>query len=120
MDAYRRGEMTARRLRVLIQHLPPESATWTALRNAMSPEELAQHAENGEPEKSRWSQTEQLLASAVDAIRALVFITTIANSDGKHQRPDPPEPIRRPGAAPRRARPQISEGDAEFLLRISR
>lgn len=120
MDAYRRGEMTPRRLRVLIQNLPPESATWTALRNSLTPEQLAEQAESGEPEKARWSQTEQLLAAAVDALRRLEHITIAANSDGKHTLPDPPEPIRRPGAAPKRARAPIPEAGAEFLLKISR
>ena len=58
-----RGIMSWRRLRVLIQHLPPESATWTALRNELSPAELAAQAEKGRPELGRWSQLEQLIAA---------------------------------------------------------
>ncbi|MBQ1167093.1 hypothetical protein KBZ21_54760, partial [Streptomyces sp. A73] len=62
------GRLTWRWLRVLIQHLPPESHTLTALRNSMSDEELEEAADQGEPEKGRWSQTEQLLALLADRV----------------------------------------------------
>ncbi|MBQ1166972.1 hypothetical protein KBZ21_54155, partial [Streptomyces sp. A73] len=39
------GRLTWRWLRVLIQHLPPESHTMTALRNSMSDEELEEAAD---------------------------------------------------------------------------
>ena len=79
-----------RRMRVLLQGLPPESATMTALRNGMSDEELAEQAEKGEPEKARWSQLEQLTATLVDAVRRLEYVTILANSDGKSRKPPPP------------------------------
>jgi hypothetical protein len=109
--------MSLRRMRVLIQGLPPESATWTALRNAMTPEELAEQAEKGEPEKGRWSQLEQLLAALLDSSRRVEYILIAANSDGKSKLPDPPEPIRRPGAKPP-ARKTISEANATRLFRL--
>ncbi|MFE4857387.1 hypothetical protein [Streptomyces sp. NPDC056670] len=109
--------MTSRRLRVLIQHLPPESATMTALRNELTDEELAEQADNGRPEKGRWSQQEQLLAAAVDSIRRLEFITVCANTEEK-DRPDPPEPIKRPGARARPPRPVLSESDNELLFQL--
>ncbi|MBQ1165789.1 hypothetical protein KBZ21_48205, partial [Streptomyces sp. A73] len=62
------GRLTWRWLRVLIQHLPPESHPMTALRNSMSDEELEEAADQGEPEKGRWSQTEQLLALLADRV----------------------------------------------------
>jgi hypothetical protein len=108
--------MTWRRLRVIIQGLPPESRTMTALRNSMSEEELAEQADRGEPEKGRWSQLEQLVAGLADAVRRLEYVTVLANSDSKTRRPDPPEPIRRPGAKPRKARPRLSEANAEQLF----
>src|SRR5690606_39513728 len=68
LDAHR-AAMSWRRLRVLIQHLPPESHTMTALRNELTPAQLAEQGNEGEPEKGRWSQLEQLVAANYDAIR---------------------------------------------------
>jgi len=105
---------------VLIQHLPPESATWTALRNAMSDEELAEQADKGEPEKGRWSQTEQLLASALDAIRRVEYVLICANTEKKSQRPEVPKPTPRPGAKPLKPKVQLSEATADFLFKLTR
>jgi hypothetical protein len=110
--------MSWRRLRVLIQHLPSESSTWTALRNAMSPEELAEQADKGEPEKARWSQEEQLLASVLDAVRRVEWVLICANSDSKSKRPKAPEPVRRPGAKPLRAKQKLTDAQAHDLFRI--
>jgi hypothetical protein len=110
--------MTTRRLRVLIQHLPPESATMTALRNAMTEEELAEQAEKGEPERARWSQLEQLTAATVDAVRRVEYVLTLANLSSKARKPAAPEPLRRPGAQARRPRPQLSEASADMLARF--
>lgn len=110
--------MSWRRLRVLIQHLPPESATWTALRNAMPEEELAEQADKGEPEKGRWSQLEQLMAGLLDATRRVEYVLILANSDSKAKKPDPPEPVRRPGAKPHRPKIAITDEGAEFLFQL--
>ena len=110
--------MSWRRLRVLIQHLPPESATWTALRNSTDPAELAAQAEKGEPEKGRWSQQEQLIATLVDAIRRLEWVLICDNTEKKTKRPDPPEPMRRPGAGPRKKKAQLTEGSANRLFEL--
>lgn len=112
--------MSWRRLRVLIQHLPPESATWTALRNGMSDEELAEQADKGEPEKGRWSQQEQLLASALDAIRRVEYVLICANTEKKSKRPEAPKPTPRPGAKPLRPKVQLTEAGAEFLFQLTR
>ncbi|MET9909675.1 hypothetical protein ABZZ74_23220 [Streptomyces sp. NPDC006476] len=112
--------MSWRRLRVLIQQLPPESATWTALRNAMSDEELAEQADKGEPEKGRWSQTEQLLAASLDAIRRVEYVLICANTEKKTQRPEAPKPTPRPGAKPLRPKPQLSASAADFLFNLTR
>ncbi|MFE2324589.1 hypothetical protein ACFXD5_11840 [Streptomyces sp. NPDC059385] len=110
--------MTSRRLRVLIQGLPPESATMTALRNALSDEEMDRQADAGEPEKARWSQSELLLASAIDALRRVEYVLICANSDSKSKRPTPPEPIARPGATTRRAKPVLTEAGAGRLFSL--
>lgn len=110
--------MTWRRLRVLIQHLPPESATWTALRNSMPPEELAAQADKGEPERARWSQLEQLVAVVADRVAHLEWALWSVNIQKKRERPDPPEPIRRPGTKPRKAKPKLTEKSADTLLKL--
>ena len=109
--------MTWRQLRVLIQNLPGESATMTALRNALTDEELAAQADKGEPEKGRWSQSEQLLATAVDALRRVEYVLRCANSE-KKDHPDPPEPLRRPGAGPKATKKRLSEARAQTLLQL--
>ncbi|MFE0845262.1 hypothetical protein [Streptomyces rochei] len=102
---------------MFIEHLPPESHTMTALRNALTPEQLAAQAEGGEPEKSRWSQTEQLLAVVADRVARLEWVLICVNTE-KKQRPDPPEPIRRPGAGPRKSKAQLTEKSANTLLQL--
>lgn len=118
IDAYHRGEMTARRLRVLIQRMPPESATWTALRNATPAAELAAQAEKGEPEKGRWSQLEQLVAANVDATRRVEWVLQCVNIEQKSKRPDVPEPMRRPGAGPKKKTASLTERSANTLFEL--
>lgn len=91
----------------------------TALRNAMPEDELDRAQATAEPEKGRWSQVEQLLAVVADRIARLEYTFVCANTEKKKDRPDPPEPIRRPGAKPpkKKAAP-ISEGGAEVLFRL--
>ncbi|MGW5197371.1 hypothetical protein [Streptomyces spiralis] len=113
-----RGRMSWRRLRVLIQHLPPESATWTAIRNAMSDEDLAKQSEAAAPERDRWSKLEHLMAAVADRVARVEYVLVCANTDKKSKRPDPPEPIRRPGAKQVQPRAQLSEGGANFLFKL--
>ncbi|MET9950150.1 hypothetical protein ABZ135_01195 [Streptomyces sp. NPDC006339] len=110
--------MSSRRLRVLIQHLPPESATMTALRNALSAEEYERQARGGKPEEGRWSMGEQLLAGISDGIRELQYILVVANSNGKGRKPRRPEPIRRPGVTPKPEREPMSDTAAERLFTL--
>lgn len=112
--------MSWRQVRVLIQHLPPESATMTSLRNALTPEEYEEQAKNGKPEQARWSVVEQLLAGITDAVRELQYITVVANSDGKGRKPTRPEPMRRPGvgAGVPKKREQLTDQHADFLFKM--
>lgn len=80
---------------MLVRRLPPESATKTALRNAMGDAELSQASKSADPSQGQWSQTEMLLASLIDSVRWLVHVTVIAN--GGKGRSKPPDPIPRPG-----------------------
>lgn len=110
--------MSWRRLRVLIEHLPPESATWTALRNDLSDEELVRQAEKGEPEKGRWSQVEQLLAGISDRLANLQYVYSCSHIESKAKWPPPPEPMRRPGAKPKRAKPKLLNNRADELFKL--
>ncbi|MPY47165.1 hypothetical protein [Streptomyces acidicola] len=90
----------------------------TALRNGMSAEELARQAETGEPERSRWSQLEQLMAVVADRVARVEWALWAVNIEKKSQRPDPPEPLRRPGAGPKRKRAELTENSAETLFQL--
>lgn len=90
----------------------------TALRNAMPAEELEKQSQGGEPEKGRWSMDQQLLAGISDALRDLQYITVVANSDGKGQKPQRPEPMRRPGVGGPKKREALTSEHAEFLFNM--
>lgn len=111
------GAMTWRQLRVLVEHLPPESATMTAFRNGLTDEQLAEAAEHGEPERARWSQVEQLLALLGDRLATIQHVLILANSDGK-KRIEPPAPIRRPGAKPTKPKPKLAPASADWLFQM--
>jgi hypothetical protein len=110
--------MTWRQLRVLIQHLPPESATMTALRNGLTDEEFDQQAREGKPEEGSWSMTDQLLAGAIDALREIQYTLVLANLDKKARKPRRPEPLPRPGVARKKKREPMSEAAAEQLFTL--
>lgn len=112
--------MTWRQLRVLIQHLPPESASMTALRNELSDEEMAKLADEGEPERGRWSQQEQLLAVIVDHLAAIQHLYTCTHMESRAKWPPAPTPTRRPGAKPNGAKTPLSEAHAEQLFEFLR
>lgn len=89
--------MSLRRLRILIEHLPPESATRTAMRNAADPEALAEASREARPDRAAWSNTELLLAALMDTVRAQTSVA-IAAAGGT---PPPFEPTPRPGVPPK-------------------
>lgn len=81
--------MSWRRFRVVVEHLPIESAYKTALREAtdlteLPPPDLEHHGP--------WSQQELLLAAIFDRLGSLIWM----QSDGKKP---PPLPYPRPGVA---------------------
>ncbi len=80
---WHRGRLSARRLTVLVKHLPRESAV-----------HRAQAGESAE-----WGVTDHLLAAVVDqlAVANWMFATVHQDEDAT---PEPyPEPVHRPGAA---------------------
>lgn len=88
------------------------------MRNQMSPAELAEQAAKGEPEKGRWSQLEQLVAANVDASRRIEWVLQCVNIEQKSKRPDPPDPMRRPGAGPRKKTAQLTDKSADRLFEL--
>lgn len=90
----------------------------TALRNGLTPQQLAEQADKGEPEKGRWSQQEQILASIVDAVRYLEWTLKCVKTEKKSKMPDPPEPMRRPGAGPRKKKAQLTNKSADTLFEL--
>ncbi|MER5501375.1 hypothetical protein ABT096_29800 [Streptomyces sp. NPDC002561] len=83
---------------MLIQHLPSESATKTALRNAI-PDDAPQPESEYRPDKAAWSGVEMLLAAIKDEV-ALSRNAAIAIAGG---RPDEFHPTPRPGIPPKSA-----------------
>lgn len=84
----------------------------------MTPEQLAEQAAQGEPEKGRWSQLEQLVAANLDATKRVEWVLQCVNIEQKSKRPDPPEPTRRPGAKPRKAKAKLNETSADRLFQL--
>jgi len=78
---YHRGRLTARRLRVLIQHLPRDAALVRAV-----------HGED-----AGWGLTEHLLAAAVDHLAAGNWMFAAVHTAEDGDPPERPEPVRRPG-----------------------
>jgi hypothetical protein len=91
--------MSIRRLRVLIEHLPSESATTTAIRNSLTPSDMERAGGEHRPDLAPWSGVEMLLAALKDEVSLLRMITVAANG-GK---PEPFAPTPRPGVAPKSA-----------------
>ncbi|QES03577.1 hypothetical protein DEJ43_10665 [Streptomyces venezuelae ATCC 10712] len=91
----------------------------TALRNALTPEELEAQADEGQPEKGRWSQDQQLLASCYDALRRIEHVLICVNTEKKAAWPARPEPLRRPGAAPKKAKTaRLTQSNADRLFSL--
>ncbi|MFI6510138.1 hypothetical protein ACIBCT_21240 [Streptosporangium sp. NPDC050855] len=119
-DLWRPGggeaKLTWRLVANLIRHLPPESATKTAMRNKMSDAEIKQATKGGDPSQGQWSQLEMLTASLIDSVRWLVHITAAANGSKKSKAPDP---VPRPGVKPKgkTARRQLTPEQQEAVWR---
>jgi hypothetical protein len=80
LDRYR-GRLSARRLRVLIEHLPRDSALVRAL-----------HGEDAE-----WGLPEHLLAATVDQLAVGNWLFASAHTPENASPPERPTPVSRPG-----------------------
>lgn len=103
LDLYRPGSgLGWRKLLVLVEHLPPESALNTAIRNDLPEDNLARRA--GDPVKAPWSTLESLMAALIDEVRNVGWMYASRNSESTIPRP---VPIPRPGLSARKQRGRI-------------
>jgi hypothetical protein len=88
------GRLSWRRLGVVVGHLPPESATKTALRDELADGDLA--ALVGAPRHGHgpWSHVELLLAGVWDSVERLIYVQ-YQRAGAKNVKA--PEPLPRPG-----------------------
>ncbi|MET9959330.1 hypothetical protein ABZ128_09610 [Streptomyces sp. NPDC006326] len=84
---------------MLIEHLPQESATKTAIRNAIDPAELEQASGEHRPDLAQWSALEMLLATIRDEIVLSRHVAIAAAG----QKPGEFQPMPRPGIPPKSA-----------------
>lgn len=116
-DLWRPGggdaRLTWRLVGNLIRHLPPESATKTALRNKMTAAEMQQASKTADPSQGQWSQVEMLIASGNDMLRWIAYILSAANG-GK---PKKPEPTPRPGVTKAKKRRELTPQQREAVWR---
>lgn len=84
----------------------------------MTDEELAEQSETGDPEQGRWSKLEQLVSVVADRVAAVEYVLICAHTDSKARKPQPPEPIRRPGARLAKPKPKLTEGSANVLFKL--
>jgi hypothetical protein len=80
-----------------VEHLPPESALNTAIRNELPDDSLVRRA--ADPVAAPWSAVEMLMATLVDEIRNLGWMYASGHTSTSIPRP---LPIRRPGLSARR------------------
>jgi hypothetical protein len=100
VDLARDGSvLTWRKLLVLVDQLPPESAVKTAIRNSVPEDALAELA--GDASRAPWSATESLLASLIDEVRMLAWMYASSHSDKAVPKPDP---VKRPGVGVKKRR----------------
>jgi hypothetical protein len=106
-DLFRAGtRLTWRRLGVLIEHLPPESATKTALRDELDDGTLSRLASAPRRGHGPWSHVELLLAAVHDSIERLIYVQYQRAGAKNVKAPEPmPRPVwvgRRCGRSTRR------------------
>ncbi len=89
-----------RRLKVLVDKLPPESATKTAARDALTPDQLAElmakQRKAGRTGYGPFSHTDMKLAAIYDMLGLILHVLQVVNSR-KGQTVKAPKPYPRPG-----------------------
>jgi hypothetical protein len=114
-DLFRAGtRLTWRRLGVLIEHLPPESATKTALRDELDDGALSRLASAPRRGHGPWSHVELLLAAVHDSIERLIYVQ-YQRAGAKNVKA--PEPMARPGVGGGKVR-AINPAAREYLEQV--
>lgn len=114
--------MTWRKLSVLVPQLPAESATATALRlYAAEGGTEGQQQAPADPETEQWSRMEQILAAVRDELHILRWLYSSTHSQRGKGPKWKPEPLPRPGVAPKKKRlvlaPEQTSVLAQYLAR---
>jgi hypothetical protein len=78
---WHRGRLSSRRLRVLTEHLPPDSSYARAVHG----------------EQADWTVTDHLLAAVVDHLAVANWMFATVNRDEDAEPAEYPEPLPRPG-----------------------
>lgn len=115
----RRGgpsRLTWRRLSNLIDWLPTDSATKTAIRDSFTDDEIAELAGKDPVGYGRWTRGDLRVAAVEDAVERQTALMVWLASDRK-SRPRMPEPVRRPGIAAKR-RPALSAEGRAYLQHL--
>jgi hypothetical protein len=100
---------------VLVEHLPPESATKTAERDSFDPAEIAKLSrEQAWSGYGPWSREALMLAEIVDHLNRVIY-TLIRVNGGKHP---PADPYPRPGVVPKRTNRAPDPRAVSFLSEI--
>ncbi|GAA3045089.1 hypothetical protein GCM10020229_65380 [Kitasatospora albolonga] len=94
---WHRDRLSARRLSVLIKHLPRDSALTRELHG----------------EAADWSTTDYLLANVVDHLAVANWMFATINRDEEADPLDPPEPVVRPGQEDEDGSPADEDWDEE-------
>jgi hypothetical protein len=114
LDLYRPGSrLSLRKAGVLIGHLPPESATATALRNeAADSGQASNDGPERDPSEGQWAMQELLLASLIDELRWYRYEFRAVNS--KDAGPAP-QPVQRPGVSSKKRRSRLTLEQMKLL-----
>ncbi|GAA2636917.1 hypothetical protein GCM10010399_82560 [Dactylosporangium fulvum] len=106
------SRLTLRRLDVLLDSLPGESLYKTAIRNALSDDDLVEMAATPPTSHGTWSHTDLLLAEAIDRLGVVAWAL--------HAYEKPPEPYHRPGIIRGRRRARSNPAVKAMIEAIAR
>lgn len=95
--------------------LPPESATKTALRDGLTPEQMAEVLAAQRSDAARghgpWSHTDMRIMALHDVMSWILYALYAVNG----AKPEPPNPYPRPGIAPPQTRRTLTAGAVDRL-----
>lgn len=111
--------LTFRRFRVLLDRLPPESMTHTAMRDEFTDEELREQAKNRRTQQrghGPLSRQDMFLIDLVDQLKWVEY--AVYRSQGG--KPSKPEPTPRPGVPAKRKKNEVAPLNEAGLAHLQR